>query len=213
MNTHKKRELNLQNISRPEAFQTGISKLVRKTVLEQIHDVEEPVLDACCGNGIFLLEYCTGVSYYNDITGVDLDVEALETAVQLFADNNLIAPKFMRHDVYNLPFENERFSTIFCLNTLVNIHPFSNVEKILTELYRIAKNGAKIFIDFRNQLNPVLNYRYKKNIKTGELTTYAHCKADFLPLLKQMNIHDFKFIPVGNPVPFLAKGYLLIIRK
>lgn len=207
------KDLNLKNLSRPEAFQTGISKLVRKTVLEKIHEVQEPILDACCGNGIFLLEYCASVNYYSEIFGVDLDIDALETAEQIFVDNNLEAPQFMQENASTLPFPDNKFSTIFCLNTLINIHPFSEIEKLIAELFRILKPGGKIFMDFRNQSNPVLNYRYKKNIKSGALTTYAHKKSDFDNILSELDVSHHSFQPIGSQLPFLAKGYLLTIEK
>lgn len=207
------KKLNLQNLSRPEAFQTGISKLVRKTALQQIPQIKEPILDACCGNGIFLLEYCASVGNYANITGVDLDGDALKTARQLFLDNELQSPDFLLANAMSLPFENESFFTIFCLNTLINIHPFQNIEAILTELYRLLKPKGKIFVDFRNQKNPLLNYRYKKNIKTGALTTYAHKKSDFYPILEGLKINNYKFLTFGNSCPFLAKGFLLTIEK
>jgi len=207
------KKLNLQNLSRPEAFQTGTSKLVRKTVLELIHEVKEPILDACCGNGIFLLEYCSSVNYYTDIFGVDLDLDALETAEQLFIDNDLEPPDFMQHDVLEMPFEKEKFNTIFCLNTLVNIHPFDKIEQIISELFCLLKSDGNLYIDFRNKSNPVINARYKKNIKTKTLSTFAHNKSDFDNILKKIGAKSHRFAPIGCKVPFVAKGYLLIIRK
>lgn len=206
-------KLNLDNLSRPEAFQTGISKLVRKTVLEHVHEVEEPILDACCGNGIFLLEYCSSVNYYSNIYGVDLDIDALETAEQLFIDNNLEPPSFAMEDVSNLSFPDNKFSSIFCLNTLINIHPFSKIEGIITELFRILKPGGKIYIDFRNKLNPILKYKYRKNIKDQLLTTYGHKKTDFYDILKKLAVTNYSFRAIGIPFPYLAKGYLLIVEK
>ncbi len=205
--------LKLQNLSRPEAFQTGISKLVRKTLLNHIHEVKEPILDACCGNGIFLLEYCATHSYDSNIIGVDLDVDALETAEQIFIDNELEPPKFMAHDVLNLPFEKNQFGTIFCLNTLLNITPFEKIESIVAELFSFLQPGGELFIDFRNKQNPILNYCYKKNIRMGQLTTYAHKKSDFTSILNHLGIDDYQFIPVGNPIPLFTKDYILKIRK
>jgi len=207
------KDLNLDNLSRPEAFQTGISRLVRKTVLEQVHEVKAPILDACCGNGIFLLEYCSSVNYYTDIYGVDLDIDALETARQLFIDNNLESPVFAKGDASNLSFSDHQFRSIFCLNTLINIHPFNKIEAIISELFRVLKPGGKIYLDFRNQLNPALKYKYRKNIKTGALTTYGHKKSDFSTILEKLKVTHYSFKPIGIPFPFLAKGYLLIIEK
>ncbi len=207
------KNLNLQNLSRPEAFQTGISKLVRKTVLSKIHEVREPILDACCGNGIFLLEYCSSVNYYSDITGIDLDIGALETAEQLFIDNKLEAPNFQQQNVKNLNFPDESFNTIFCLNTLMNIAPFNHIEQIITEIFRLLNNNGKIFIEFRNKQNPLINYQYQKNRTQKALNVYAHRKSDFNNILTKLNVKNYQYKPIGNPIPFLAKGFLLIIEK
>ncbi|MFP4546691.1 MAG: class I SAM-dependent methyltransferase [Fidelibacterota bacterium] len=207
------KELNLNNLTRPEAFQTGISKLVRKTVLNQTSKIREPILDACCGNGIFLLEYCAIVRNYHDVYGVDIDDDALNEAKQLFQDNLLKPPTLITHDVFELPFNDNYFQTVFCLNTLINIYPFELVEKLILELYRVLKPDGRLFIDFRNKNNPLLNYTYRKNIEHSRLTTHAHKKSDFNHLLNLLSPGAVQFHPIGSPLPFLAKGYLMIIRK
>ncbi|MBN2280605.1 MAG: class I SAM-dependent methyltransferase [Candidatus Marinimicrobia bacterium] len=207
------KELNLTNLSRPEAFQTGISKLVRKTVFKKIHNIREPLLDACCGNGLFLLEYCSRTNEYTHLFGVDLDAEALETAGQLFRDNQLKPPDFLHYDVLDMPFPENTFNTIFCLNTLVNIYPFEKIEKIIETLYRLLMPGGVLYIDFRNKNNPVLNYKYQKNLKHNRLSTHAHRRRDFENILKKIKTQYHNFFPIGSSLPIFTKGYLLEVRK
>ncbi len=206
-------KLNLKNISRPEAFQTSISKLVRAKVLELIdHNIGKAV-DICCGNGLFLLEYSAKFSENQYLFGIDSDFEAIKEARVLFSDNSFNPDRFINGDGFQLPFADNQFDTVFCLNTLVNFYPFKKIEYLLSELHRICKSGGKIYFDFRNKNNPALRFKYFINKITGRLTTIAHFKSDFKNIFNKLNVKKISFISIGSSINFLSKGILTIIEK
>jgi len=207
------KDLNLQNIMRPEAFQTRISKLVRKKVLGITKNFEGNILDVCCGNGLFLLEYCAQNGERDNIIGLDYDFEAIQEGKLLFADNNFGNDNFINGDALNLPFPDDFFDNVFCLNTLINFYPFKKIEDLVKELYRVCNKGGKILFDFRNINNPVLKFRYYKNANSGRLTTYGHRKSDFSAIFNKLDIKKIIFVPIGISLPLISLGYLTVLEK
>jgi len=212
-NNHKMTQLNLQHLSRPEAFQTTISVKVRAKAHEIAADLSGKILDVGCGNGIFLLEWSADTDQSTRLFGLDYDGRALNEAKLIFGDNHLPPDKFVRGDAFHLPFPENTFDAVFCLNTLINIHPFSRVSALLSELHRICKKNGKIVFDYRNAYNPVLKSRYVFNSMSGRLTTHAHRWADFSKLRKYLEIRLAEKKPIGSRFPIFALGFMTVWEK
>jgi len=206
-------ELNLQHLSRPEAFQTTISVKVRSKAHEIAADLHGKILDVGCGNGIFLLEWSAGADPSTRLFGLDYDGDALNEAKLIFKDNHLPPDRFIRGDAFHLPFPENMFDAVFCLNTLINIHPFSRVSMLLSELHRVCKKSGKIVFDYRNAYNPVLKSRYIYNSVTGRLTTHAHSWTDFAELRKKLGIRHSEKKPIGSRFPLFALGFMTVWEK
>ncbi|PIS31011.1 MAG: hypothetical protein COT43_00450 [Candidatus Marinimicrobia bacterium CG08_land_8_20_14_0_20_45_22] len=206
-------ELNLQHLSRPEAFQTTISVKVRAKAHDIATDLHGKILDVGCGNGIFLLEWSAGADQLTQLFGLDYDGDALNEAKLIFKDNHLPSDRFIRGDAFHLPFPENTFDAVFCLNTLINIHPFSRVSALLSELQRICKKGGKIVFDYRNSYNPVLKSRYIYNSMSGRLTTHAHKWADFAELREKLGIRHAKKKSIGLRFPLFSLGFIITWEK
>ncbi|MBL7136601.1 MAG: class I SAM-dependent methyltransferase [Candidatus Marinimicrobia bacterium] len=207
------KELNLKNSIRPEAFQTTISKIVRAKALNTLKNINGKILDVGCGNGIFLLESEVNFSERISIYGVDLDFTALKNAKVVFKDNDLEPKRLILGNGYQLPFANNSFNTVFCLNTLVNLAPLSIIEKLLTELYRVCRPGGLIIFDYRNGYNPILTCKYRINLVTRSLSTFAYKWKHFIPLVTKLNAKKVALYPLGKNNKFLAVGFLLVLEK
>ncbi|MCK4826515.1 class I SAM-dependent methyltransferase [bacterium] len=205
--------LNLQNLSRPEAFQTTISRKVRAKALKISKDITGTILDVGCGNGLFLLECCTSLVDQSRTFGLDHDYHALKNAHRIFMDNNLSPDKFISGNAFNLPFQSNYFDAVFCLNTLINIHPFDDIEALIKELHRVCNKKGKIIFDYRNLHNPVLKLKYISNTITGRLTTHGHYLKDFQPLFRQLNIKNISQVPIGSSITIFSLGFLTILEK
>jgi len=207
------KNLNLQHLSRPEAFQTTISKKVRSKALKISRDLRGNILDVGCGNGLFLLEWYTSFGDQSKAFGTDYDFESLKEAKLIFIDNNLSSEVFILGNAFNLPFPSDSFNNVLCLNTLINIHPFKNIETLIKELHRVCKKNGKIIFDFRNIQNPILKIKYIRNSLTGRLTTHGHRWKDFQPIIQQLNIKNTLIIPIGSSISLLSMGFLIIMEK
>ena len=207
------KELNLDRSFRPEAFQTSISKIVRTETHNILKNIQGKILDVGCGNGIFLLEatadYTTQFSSY----GIDMDFAALENGKLVFMDNALSPDHFIQGDAYRLPFFDNTFDAVFCINTLVNLAPITIVESLIRELHRVCKKGKYIIFDYRNAYNPAITFTYKLNLLTNTLSTFAYKWKQFKPIVKTINATLVNLTPLGSKNIFLAKGLLAVLEK
>jgi ubiquinone/menaquinone biosynthesis C-methylase UbiE len=205
--------LDLKHQTRAAAFQTATSVRVRAAALPITQKIEGFLLDVGCGNGLFLLEYYTSAGRKALAYGLDYDRRAIYEAQTLFKDNRAPADRLMVGDGFNLPFRDEQFDAVFCLNTLINIHPFDRIEALLSELHRVCRKGGRIMFDYRNRRNPYLQFKYRLNALTGRLTTHGHSQRDFNPLTNQLHIKRTERIPIPSPLPGFPLGYLTIWEK
>ncbi|MCK9245202.1 MAG: class I SAM-dependent methyltransferase [Candidatus Marinimicrobia bacterium] len=206
-------KLDLQHQTRAAAFQTATSVRVRTAALPIARQISGRLLDIGCGNGLFLLEYYAVAENKTIAFGLDYDRRAIFEARTLFKDNRAPAERLMIGDGFNLPFAAEQFEAVFCLNTLINIHPFSRIEVLLSEMYRVCKKGGCIIFDYRNNRNPYLWLQYRINSLTGRLTTHGHSRREFQPLVQKLNIKKSERIAIPSPLPGFPLGYLTIWEK
>jgi len=207
------RELNLIRQIRPEAFQTRISRLVRSAALRIAHSLNGTGVDLGCGNGLFILECLADETVNIELFGLDYDLKSLQNSHQLFQDNHYNPTRFIRGDFFSLPFANNHFNAVFCLNTLVNLHPFDKIANLICEMHRICKPGGKIILDYRNKHNLLLRLKYLKNILAGSITTHGHSVRDFWKIFDHLNIKILEKIPLGHKFKITAVGFILILEK
>lgn len=90
------------------------------------------ILDAGCGPGAALIY----LSQFGEVIGVDISEEALQFAKK--------RGKVKKGDVSALPFEDETFDVVVCLDVLY--HKWINVKKALLEMKRVLKKNGILFI-------------------------------------------------------------------
>lgn len=206
-------ELNLSHSSRPEAFLTRTSCRVRAAARCIALQLSGKILDVACGNGLFLLELWAASSQPPQAWGIDCDHQAIREAQQLFHDNSFTGNRFIIGDAFRLPFPDNIFEAVFCLNTLINITPFKRVETLLSELHRVCRPEGLIIFDYRNAYNPYLAWQYFYNKLTHRLTTEGHRARQFSALKQKLHISERRRIPISSPLPGMPLGYLNIWEK
>ncbi|WP_456419547.1 class I SAM-dependent methyltransferase [Methanocaldococcus infernus] len=105
-----------------------IIKFVDERIMEEIK-VEGFILDAGCGFGTFYEITKNYETIYLDI--------CLEQLKRFPIDKNKVCA-----DIENLPFKDESFDTILCINVLEH----TNHEKALKELFRVLKRGGRLVV-------------------------------------------------------------------
>ena len=167
------------------------------------------LLEVGCGEGLFLqqlLECCPDLN----ITGIDSWSEILDEAKNRIAQNKRI--NILQGEAKDLPFSNEYFSTVVCLNVLYNLPSKEDVEKLIREMGRVCRVGGSIIIDLRNRRNPLLYLGYKW-VKCYDpscpwpLNTYKVEQIE--QILDKINFRILRQIAIGFPMRLFAPVILI----
>jgi ubiquinone/menaquinone biosynthesis C-methylase UbiE len=102
------------------------------------------VLDAACGEG-----YGSNIlsNYAKEVTGVDIDEEAIEHAKDEYSKDNLV---FIKSDIINIPIESNSIDCIVSFETIE--HTFEQ-EKTIIEFKRILKEDGILIISSPSKEN------------------------------------------------------------
>lgn len=106
------------------------------------------LIDIGCGNGIYMVPFIEGNML---VCGIDISSNMLKEARRKVGRKaNLI-----HASMYNLPIKND------CFDFVVSFGPtMQTQEAALKEAHRIAKNEARLFLDFINELSPLTWIKY-----------------------------------------------------
>lgn len=199
----------------------GITEAIYKHGLEEVtrrmsrYPNIKFVLDAACGKGRITKK----LSQHYLVTAIDISEQMIRRVQTLGLQNVCIE----KADVEHLPFSNETFDAVVCLEALVH---FDNLENVFLEFNRVLKPGGILIVDFDNKygliriLKNFFDYFFKKfdNVYRNErewrmsiFTTLI--KGEVISLIKKCNfkIRDKFFI--GVIMPFKLKNNIIISPK
>lgn len=118
-------------------------------------------LDIGCGEGIFLGELAKrGI----DVKGVDIDKQALEKAKDNFRRLN-VKVDVKKSSADKIPFKNESFEQIICLDVLEHV---KNPNNVISEINRILRKNGKVIISVPNELyliKTILPFNFSEQLK------------------------------------------------
>lgn len=103
------------------------------------------IMDCACGEGIGLNIMSKKAK---EIIGVDIDKDTLAAAQKKNIDNKNI--KYENASVLNLPFGNDHFETVTCIETLEHI-PEKFQKNAIIELHRVLKKGGTLVLTTPNK--------------------------------------------------------------
>lgn len=121
----------------------GIDILWRKKAIKMLKNrANNQILDIATGTGDFALE---ALALNPDfITGVDISEGMLEVGREKIKKKGLTAKiELKTGDSENLPFEDNKFDTII---VSFGVRNFENLEKGLSEMYRVLKPGGMVLV-------------------------------------------------------------------
>ena len=147
------------------------------------------------------------------LVGIDYDVDLLQEAKNVFADNQVQNVLLANSDALTLPFGDKTFDNIFFLNTLMNIPADTTVRLFLCEFIRVCRPGGRVFVDFRNAANPYFRFRYWWHNLRADFTTRAYHLSQIRGLFAA---GGFEFVgkwPIGPRLPLGHFAYLLEAKR
>ncbi len=200
--------MNISGVSRKKAFLGNITMAVRNKAWELCQN-SETILDVCCGNGLFFLNSKKKTTAKRQLVGIDRSEELLQEAKKIFQDNCIEDVSLIRGDAFQLPFKPETFDRVVCVNTLLNIASLDSIEALLAELMRICKPNGRLLVEIRNQSNPYIRLKYWMHARRQKFPVRAYKVEDISDIFKRHAFHCTRIFPVGCPVEFIAKAFLI----
>ena len=160
-----------------------IDVLWRNTLVKWMNkDNPKLVLDVATGTGDLAITVQKGTGA--NVVGLDLSQQMLNVGIDKISKINLSDKiEMMKGDAENLPFEDNKFDAV---SVAFGVRNFENLEKGLTELRRVVKENASVYIlefsKVEGFLAPFYMF-YFKNIlpQIGKLVTKDNRAYTYLP--------------------------------
>ena len=148
------------------------------------------ILDAGCGEGVLVNEY---KKKGFDITGLDLN----------YASKNV-----KTGDIKKMPFKNQEFDLVLCLDVLEHIN-VSEHEKVMGELIRVTKKEGLIIFGIPNLAHLASRITFLltgKLIRTSEIERHPGDRPikEFLGLIKNKNLKIIKRTGLFPTFPIIS---------
>ena len=193
------------------------NSVVRREVLKSARDIKGNILDVGCGDGMFLIQLAKQ-NPKATIWAVDIDSENIRQAQERVVREQISSVYFSHQDATMLSLDEDMFDMVICTNVFVTMDSMATVRKALVSMSRVSKNGALIFFDYRNALNPFLRLKYKLaplydgTIKGHNLSAYY--PADISEALKEARMTMISKQCIGLPLnSALAPVIIVKARK
>lgn len=133
---------------------------LRQETLKLCRDLKGELLEVGCGEGLFL----SALAIQNQslkLTGIDNCQERLTEAQKRLERLSISSVRLSLVDAEKLPFADNSFDAVICINTLFNLDSLVEVRRFLKELCRVCKPQGKVILDMRNRANPAVFFKYK----------------------------------------------------
>jgi len=172
---------------------TGIVSLrnkIRKKVGELII-YKNNLLDVGVGNGMLLSYLKKKITY----VGIDISDKMLELAKEKALKHSIPFVSVLGNAV-NLPFPDNSFDTVICIDTFHHI-PEKYSNRVLDELFRVARPNGQILLEIKNKLNVILGYQYYRTHKHKGLIMNPVNPFQIKRYFKKKNCTTKAYFPIG----------------
>lgn len=209
-----------RNISRPEErgeYSSGYwQDIIRCRSIEKIKGAGGCLLEVGCGEGLLLAKIAR-IEQSLNIFGIDVNRKLLLRAESRIHQESIRNVRLYNASAYALPFRNNLFDIVICINTFFNMPSYRDVFRALAEIRRVCKSGGKIVFDIRNSLNPLLFFKYRfarfydETVQDIPLNTYKISN-----IISFLNGHGIRVVDkayIGFPYNAFAPIVIVEARK
>lgn len=209
-----------KKFSRPDErgeYSAGVwQNAVREKILSFCGAKQGKILEVGCGEGLFLSKIAKNKKY-SMVCGVDIWRDILIRAGVRFKADGIKSVELAQADAAMLPFKDDVFDTIVCMNVFFNLPGNEAFQRSMEEISRVCRQGGDIIFDIRNSRNPLLKIKYKfakyydETVKDLPLRTYSFEFA-------KLNLEKYGFeitdkIEIGFPYNGLAPIFVIRAKR
>jgi SAM-dependent methyltransferase len=163
-------------------------------------DFKGKTLDVPVGTAVFTTEKYKRIKQA-DVTCLDYSQDMLEQAEYRFRGAGITNIKTMQGDVGALPFEEDTFDYVLCMNGL---HVFPNKDKAYSEILRTLKSGGELLACFY--------IAGEQKVADWLAKTVMTCMGWFTPPLDTANDVRQRLEPYYDILDFHVEGAMLYFR-
>jgi SAM-dependent methyltransferase len=173
---------------------------VRDKALALCAQARGSLLEVGSGEGLFLIQLA-GKNQGLKLWGIDNSKARVQEAQEEVTREKLAYITFSEADAANLPFEDNYFDIVVCINVLFNLPSWDYVKKVLFEMTRVCKRQGRVVFEFRNSLNPLIVCKYAlaryydETVKTLPLRPYRF--SQLMRLAKECGLDIVKGYAIG----------------
>lgn len=176
---------------------------IRRESLKLCRYSKGRIIEIGCGEGLFLNELALH-NKDSQIYGIDNCKDRLDKASRNLRDKNIKNACLFKANALYLPFKNNYFDCVICINVIFNLESLTMVKNVLNEISRICKKDGRVILDFRNKENPFLYLKYKfaplydQTVRNLPLMTYR--LEDMRLFLEEAGLKIVSQISIGFPI-------------
>lgn len=204
----------------------GVHHLWKKALIEMMPNNHAHLLDVASGTGDIARAFYkkakkSGIT--PKVTISDVNKDMLEVGREKFINQNILDIEYVNCNAEELPFESNKFDYYTISYGIRNV---TNIDKVLSEAYRVLKPGGKFmcleFSKVENELFAKIYENYSKIIPLmGEIVakdrdSYQYlvdsikafpAQKEFLNMIEKANFAKAKYINLTNGVSAIHFGY------
>lgn len=173
------------------------------------------LLEVGCGEGILLSQLSKGRSGL--LFGVEPENDMILRTKNRFLNEGAEGPTIVSGMGQHLPFRNEVFDSVVCVNTFYNQTCMHEIVNILKDMARVCKRGGCIIFDVRNSFNPIvfLAYKFASLYDPSSMVIPINTYSIFAiqRVLRGLGFTAIKKTPVFFPFTMLAPAMVIQARK
>jgi ubiquinone/menaquinone biosynthesis C-methylase UbiE len=163
--------------------------------------VKGQVLDVACGGGRIAVPMLRNGC---DVTATDFVIE-FEERIRIHEREFLGKFNFVPSPMDNLPFPDNSFDCVTCINSIIYMKNVEGVRKAISEMARVLKYDGNLFFTSWNMLHPlwgtsiIINYLTRRSKRFGETSPFF--KIDNKS--RQGKVH--MFVPTRRELEYMCK--------
>ena len=122
-----------------DPFIRGVFRWRLKKVLELCPEkIDQDILDIGIGSGVLLPSLCQ----YGNVYGIDIELKFVKKSRKVIEVHKINAI-LLNADIIHLPFQDNKFDTIYCISVLEHI---KDLDSVLKEISRVMKNNGILIV-------------------------------------------------------------------